>query len=77
MRRSQLQHRAVNHVVFTRGLFGFSGEALQRGSEILDRFLLVILGLSLRLGLVLCLGLGLRSRFLFGMLACGVGLLFG
>src|ERR1043166_1596241 len=34
MRRRQLQHRALDHAIFTHRLFGFTGEILQDGGEI-------------------------------------------
>jgi hypothetical protein len=34
MRRGQLQHRALDHAIFTYSLFGFTGEILQDGGEV-------------------------------------------
>src|SRR5450432_673934 len=41
MRRGQLQHRALDHAVFTYGLFGFAGEILQSGGEVFPRLLVM------------------------------------
>ena len=50
VRAGQLQHRALDDAVFTHRLFGFGGEGLERGGEILAGSRLVVgSGVSLRL----------------------------
>ena len=41
VRRGQLQHRALDHAIFTDGLFGFGGEVLQDGGEVFRRLLVM------------------------------------